>query len=114
MYVDYIGIIPLLVNAISELNNKVDSLECIIQEQNVTSPISNLRKKEVKKTEDIEDVIYKDCELYQNAPNPFLPRQPFVVRYPNMQNQQQYTCLIFKVDNCYTSHCTTEGMFLFP
>lgn len=71
MYVDYIGIIPLLVNAISELNNKVDSLECIIQEQNVTSPISNLRKKEVKKTEDIEDVIYKDCELYQNAPNPF-------------------------------------------
>lgn len=65
MYVDYIGMIPILVNAINELQNKIDAME----------------SGEIKKTKDTHfggvngvDGLETDAvvaSLCQNAPNPF-------------------------------------------
>ena len=69
MYVDYIGMIPLLVNAVNELTAKTDSLETVIQtlqaEQNgqVNRPF--------QMNSGIEGLATEDCVLSQNIPNPF-------------------------------------------
>lgn len=65
MYVDYIGMIPILVNAINELQDKVNSLE----NNNV-----NKTKSPTNESFDIANDISSEViisSLKQNAPNPF-------------------------------------------
>lgn len=71
MYVDYIGMIPLLVNSLNELKNKVDSLENLLNSDCSqvgihTKSITSTSEHFIDRSSDNEE-----CVLYQNAPNPF-------------------------------------------
>ena len=70
MYVDYVGMIPLLVNAINELTEKVDSLEAIVSEQyKDNTHVRTMRAENNASVYNTSDIT--ECTLYQNAPNPF-------------------------------------------
>lgn len=63
MYVDYIGMIPILVNAVNELKEQLD--EALSGRLNTRSTDINLAS-----TDDITTSIIEP-KLYQNSPNPF-------------------------------------------
>ena len=67
MYVDYIGMIPLLVSAVKELKAKSDSLEAIIAE----GEYSQLPQRVSTQNSSVSEIDSMECELFQNAPNPF-------------------------------------------
>lgn len=70
MYIDYIGMIPLLVNAICELNSQVEELKTENSELN--QAVINAQQSVYDKnqsTQIAEDFIKN--ALYQNNPNPF-------------------------------------------
>lgn len=77
MYVDYIGMIPLLVNALNELKSQVDTQETLIadlqyeitdlKDGNSTVHI-NGKKKNIDGAESRIEIV---PALYQNSPNPF-------------------------------------------
>jgi len=60
--VDYTGLIPILIETIKELNDKVESLQTASASINQKSP---------KILSDISKDVDYESELYQNAPNPF-------------------------------------------
>lgn len=71
MYIDYIGMIPLLVNAIGELNAQVEELKAENTELN--QAVINAQLPAVdsdNQTSQIADDFLKNT-LYQNNPNPF-------------------------------------------
>lgn len=79
MYVDYMGMVPLIVNALNEIQAKVDSQETVIaqlQQELVElkhkggEPVSPLRRSE-RNTASIESENTIVPALYQNNPNPF-------------------------------------------
>ena len=70
MYVDYVGMIPLLVNAINELTAKLYSLEAIVSEQpKDNTSVRTMRAKSNASIGDTPNIT--ECTLFQNIPNPF-------------------------------------------
>lgn len=67
MYVDYLGMIPLLVNAVKELKERSDSLEFILSKTTYTE----LPQLTPVQKASIENLTISTCKLYQNSPNPF-------------------------------------------
>ncbi len=66
MYVDYIGLIPLLIDAVNELSYRTDSLQTVVSEMQREGMVSQ------KLFGGVEDGIGNlECVLYQNSPNPF-------------------------------------------
>ena len=63
MYVDYLGLVPLLVNAVNELQAKIE----ILESGNV-STIKSTKRTQIE-TGVINELI--EPKLYQNTPNPF-------------------------------------------
>ena len=70
MYIDYIGMIPLLVNAIGELNSQIEDLKAENSELN--QAVINAQSPSVgnNQSSQIADDFLRTA-LYQNAPNPF-------------------------------------------
>ena len=70
MYIDYIGMIPLLVNAIGELNAQIEELKAENSELN--QAVINAQSPAVGTSQpsQIADDFLRNA-LYQNAPNPF-------------------------------------------
>ncbi len=70
MYIDYIGMIPLLVNAIGELNSQIEQLKAENSELN--QAVINAQSPAVGNSQpsQIADDFMRNA-LYQNAPNPF-------------------------------------------
>lgn len=70
MYIDYIGMIPLLVNAIGELNTQIEQLKAENSELN--QAVINAQSPAVGNSQpsQIADDFMRNT-LYQNAPNPF-------------------------------------------
>lgn len=70
MYIDYIGMIPLLVNAIGELNSQIEELKAENSELN--QAVINAQSPAVgnNQSSQIADDFLRNA-LYQNAPNPF-------------------------------------------
>lgn len=70
MYIDYIGMIPLLVNAIGELNTQIEQLKAENSELN--QAVINAQSPAVGNSQpsQIADDFMRNA-LYQNAPNPF-------------------------------------------
>lgn len=63
MYVDYVGLIPVLINAVNELNSKVETLN----NENGELRLKNARQAVAGGME----VVSSEPKLYQNMPNPF-------------------------------------------
>ena len=77
MYIDYIGMIPLLVNAINELNSKIDEQNAQIEElkaenSELNQAVINAQAPAVGNGQpsQIADDFLRNA-LYQNKPNPF-------------------------------------------
>ena len=70
MYINYIGMIPLLVNAIGELNTQIEQLKAENSELN--QAVINAQSPAVGNSQpsQIADDFMRNA-LYQNAPNPF-------------------------------------------
>ncbi len=78
MYIDYIGMIPLLVNAINELNSKIDEQNAQIEELKVEN--SELNQAVISAQQPAVDIDNQTSQianeffrntLFQNNPNPF-------------------------------------------
>ena len=68
MYVDYIGLIPILVQSINELSAKLEALESEKKDEEVAPTLRQAAQQASQ--EDIE-VSLGAAKLYQNAPNPW-------------------------------------------
>ena len=67
MYVDYIGMIPLLVNAVNELGSEVDALRA----ENESKDEQIERMREQMSAQSGDGGLATGARLYQNTPNPF-------------------------------------------
>ena len=63
MYVDYIGLVPLLVDAINQLQAEISDLKCPKNSDEIA------KKVQKSNDADLDDILQP--RLYQNAPNPF-------------------------------------------
>ncbi len=70
MYIDYIGMIPLLVNAIGELNEQIAQLKADNDELNQSVMMAQQQDDGSPKSSQIADDFLRNA-LYQNKPNPF-------------------------------------------
>lgn len=81
MRVDYIGLIPVIVEGlkeqsriIEEQNRKINELESLVESVSILNPVIEVRSAEqvsdIASTA-ISGVVIEQCKLYQNAPNPF-------------------------------------------
>lgn len=70
MYIDYIGMIPLLVNAIGELNAQIEELKAENTELNQAVINAQQPAVENNQASQIADDFLRNA-LYQNKPNPF-------------------------------------------
>jgi len=77
MYIDYIGMIPLLVNAIGELNAQIEEQNAQIEElkadnSELSQAVINAQSPAIGNTQhsQIADDFFRNA-LYQNSPNPF-------------------------------------------
>ena len=70
MYIDYIGMIPLLVNAIGELNAQIEVLRAENAELNQAVINAQAPAVDNDQSSQIADDFLRNA-LYQNAPNPF-------------------------------------------
>jgi hypothetical protein len=70
MYIDYIGMIPLLVNAISELNAQIAELKAENEELNESVMMTQQQNDNTPKSSQMADDLIRNA-LYQNKPNPF-------------------------------------------
>ena len=70
MYIDYIGMIPLLVNAIGELNEQIAQLKADNDELNQSVMMAQQQRGVDYPSSQIADDFFRNA-LYQNNPNPF-------------------------------------------
>lgn len=70
MYIDYIGMIPLLVNAIGELNEQIAQLKADNDELNQSVMMAQQQRGIDYPSSQIADDFFRNA-LYQNNPNPF-------------------------------------------
>lgn len=110
MYVDYIGMIPLLVNSINELKNKVDSLEDLINSD--CSPVGIHTRSITSASESFVEGHSDNeaCVLYQNAPNPF--NSDTIIRCEIGHNVQNAVVLITNLQGGFIlqKEITQRGM----
>ncbi len=69
MYVNYIGLIPILVESVKELGAKVEEQAALIEELKGESPQASPQKAPRQASEMMSDRVA--ARLYQNTPNPF-------------------------------------------
>ncbi|GHT41366.1 hypothetical protein FACS189437_08170 [Bacteroidia bacterium] len=71
--VDYIGIIPLLVDGFKEQQNQIDNLRLEVEKLkgNTISEVALRSTTQETATTGISNPVIAQCKLYQNVPNPF-------------------------------------------
>ena len=85
MYVDYIGLVPILVDAINHLQAEVSELK------GEAPAINKSRQRAGDGMEDVAGVM--QARLYQNAPNPFT--ESTVIRYALPESVQTATLYVY-------------------
>ena len=102
MYVDYIGMIPLIVNALNEIQAKVDSQETVIAELQKElaalrdgTPIGGALRKSERRNTAVESESAIVPVLYQNNPNPFSATT--VIRFALPYETQQADLYIYNL-----------------
>lgn len=102
MYVDYIGMIPLIVNALNEIQAKVDSQETVIAELQKElaalrdgTPICGALRKSERRNTAVESESAIVPVLYQNNPNPFSATT--VIRFALPYETQQADLYIYNL-----------------
>lgn len=84
--INYVKLIPVLVEAIQELEARVDYIE-----DNCCQ--SNLKKGSIFSTNNEQSVNISEAKLYQNNPNPFSVQTSIRFEIPeNVQNTQLHIC----------------------
>lgn len=102
MYIDYIGMIPLIVNALNEIQAKVDSQETVIAELQKElaalrdgTPIGGALRKSERRNTAVESESAIVPALYQNNPNPFSATT--VIRFALPYETQQADLYIYNL-----------------
>ena len=102
MYVDYIGMIPLIVNSLNEIQAKVDSQETVITELQKDlaalrdgPPIGGALRKSERRNTAVESESAIVPALYQNNPNPFSATT--VIRFALPYETQQADLYIYNL-----------------
>ena len=102
MYVDYIGMIPLIVNSLNEIQAKVDSQETVITELQKDlaalrdgTPIGGALRKSERRNTAVESESAIVPALYQNNPNPFSATT--VIRFALPYETQQADLYIYNL-----------------
>lgn len=102
MYIDYIGMIPLIVNALNEIQAKVDSQETVIAELQKElaalrdgTPIGSALRKSERRNTAVESESAIVPALYQNNPNPFSATT--VIRFALPYETQQADLYIYNL-----------------
>lgn len=102
MYVNYMGMIPLIVNALNEIQAKVDSQETVIAELQKElaalrdgTPIGGALRKSERRNTAVESESAIVPALYQNNPNPFSATT--VIRFALPYETQQADLYIYNL-----------------
>ena len=95
--VDYIGIIPLLVDGLKEQQSQIEELRSEIEILKANSSADELFRSaaNVTGTTGISNPLLAQCKLHQNAPNPFKERTE--IRYYLPQEVQSAEIYIFNL-----------------
>ena len=102
MYIDYIGMIPLLVNAIDELNAQVEELKAENSELN--QAVINAQAPAIgnNQSSQIADNFLRNA-LYQNTPNPFSTSTKITMSLRNDVEQAVAASFMEKLSGCLNS-----------
>ena len=100
MYVDYIGLIPILVQSINELQARLDAVEGNRQETPALSAPVAAGQNEI-------EASLSAAKLYQNAPNPWSSET--VIRYSLPQNVASATIYVYDMQGLQLKSIPATG-----
>ncbi len=103
MYVDYIGLIPILVQSINELSAKLEALESEKNDEEATSPILQAAQSSQSEIE----ASLSAAKLYQNAPNPWSSET--VIRYNLPQSVATACIYIYDMQGAQLKSIPAQG-----
>ena len=104
MYVDYIGLIPILVQSINELSAKIEALE---SEKNDENTAPSLRQAAQQASQDEIEASLSAAKLYQNAPNPWSSET--VIRYNLPQSVATASIFIYDMQGAQLKCIPAQG-----
>ncbi len=104
MYVDYIGLIPILVQSINELNAKIAVLEAEKQADETTAPVFQAPAQSGQS--ELEAAL-TSAKLYQNAPNPWSSET--VIRYNLPQSVNRADIYIYDMQGSQLMSIPAQG-----
>ena len=102
MYVDYIGLIPILVQSINELQARIDELEGNKQEENPAPALAA----QTSGQEELEASL-SDAKLYQNAPNPW--NSETIIRYNLPQSVASAMIYVYDMQGAQVKSVPASG-----
>lgn len=102
MYVDYIGLIPILVQSINELQAKLDALENVKNDESVPA---SLAAQQAGQSE--LEATLGAAKLYQNAPNPWSSET--VIRYSLPQSVANADIYIYDMQGTQLKRIPAQG-----
>ncbi len=105
MYVDYIGLIPILVQSINELKAELAAVKVEKQDEESTQPMLQAAPQQAAQNE-IEASLGA-AKLYQNAPNPWSSET--VIRYNLPQNVATACIYIYDMQGLQLKSIPAEG-----
>ncbi len=103
MYVDYIGLIPILVQSINELSAKLEALESEKNDEDATSPMLQVAQSSQSGLE----ASLSAAKLYQNAPNPW--SNETVIHYNLPQSVATASIYIYDMQGLQLKSIPAEG-----
>jgi hypothetical protein len=103
MYVDYIGLIPILVQSINELNAKIEALTGEKQEDDVAA----LLRQAMQASQGEMEASLNAPKLYQNSPNPWSSET--VIRYSLPQNVATACIYIYDMQGAQLKSVPAQG-----
>ena len=105
MYVDYIGLIPILVQSINELKAELAAVKGEKQDEESTQPMLQAAPQQAAQNE--LEASLGAAKLYQNAPNPWSSET--VIRYKLPQNVATACIYIYDMQGLQLKSIAAEG-----
>ena len=103
MYVDYIGLIPILVQSINELKAELAAVKGEKQDEGITTPMLQAAQSSQNEIE----ASLSAAKLYQNAPNPWSSET--VIRYNLPQSVASACIYIYDMQGLQLKSIPAQG-----